>query len=171
MTNTAPGFRFSPAEQPCNLNFTTFGRVYAYHLGDRAPFSRLPEVTFATVDFPLHQRVLNVIKELQAIQAELGQPDTDPRSGLAAPKVGVEDAQKLKATVDQLRLFLWAYLDAWSHGTADPTSRLQKIRMESAADMLRLLHDDFRLKGVPPSPESQRLAERLREMLPLLQSR
>ncbi len=123
------------------------------------------------MDFPLHQRVLNVISELQAIQAELGQPESDPSSGLAAPKIPIEDAQKLKAAVDQLRLFLWAYLDAWTHGAPDPTSRLQKIRMESVADMLRLLHDDFRMTGVPPSPEAQRLGERLRDILPLLQRR
>jgi hypothetical protein len=123
------------------------------------------------VDFPLHQRVLNVVNELQTIQVELGHPEADPANGLAAPKVPLEDAQKLKTAVDQLRLFLWAYLEAWSHGNADPTSRLQKIRMESVADILRLLHDDFRMKGVPPSPEARRLAEQLRAVLPLLQSR
>ncbi len=59
----------------------------------------------------LVQRMRNTIEAMERIQRELGQPATDPQTGLAAPQVPLEAVNQLKCCVDQLRLFLWAYVD------------------------------------------------------------
>ena len=67
-----------------------------------------------------------------------------------------------------MRIFLWAYLDTWAAGSADPRNRLEQIRMESAAEMLRQLRQEFHITGLPPTTEGRRLSDQIRAVTPLL---
>jgi len=107
-------------------------------------------------------RIQNVIEELASIREELSSPATDPKTGIAIAKVSVDALHPLKATIDEFRLFLWAYMDSWTQGHGDATSRLRRIRMDAATDMLRRLSEDFEASGMPDSAESSRLREQVR---------
>jgi hypothetical protein len=116
----------------------------------------------------LVERVQAVLRELAAIRAELGSPTTDPATGLAVPKLSAEHVRDFKHQIDQMRMFLWAYMDTWAVGSTDPKDRLQQIRMESAADLVRQLRQDFRITGVPPTKAGRRLSVQIRAVTPLL---
>jgi hypothetical protein len=116
----------------------------------------------------LVERVQAVLRELAAIRAELGTPVTDPATGLAVPKFSAEHVREFKHEIDQMRMFLWAYMDTWAVGSTDPRNRLEQIRMESAAEMLRQLRQDFCITGVPPNTEGRRLSVQIRAVTPLL---
>lgn len=104
----------------------------------------------------------DVIDRIETIRTDLSRPGSDPATGLAVPKVPHALVTRLKYSVDQLRLFLWAYMDSWAQGASSPESRLQRIRMEAAADILSRLTKDFSTTGVPASREAHQLAEQLR---------
>ncbi len=116
----------------------------------------------------LFERVQAVLRELAAIRAELGTPVTDPATGLAVPKLSAEHGREFKHEIDQMRMFLWACMDTWAAGSTDPRNRLQQIRMESAAEMLRQLRQDFCIIGVPPTTAGRRLSVQIRAVTPLL---
>jgi hypothetical protein len=120
------------------------------------------------MDRQLVERVQAVLRELAAIRAELGTPAADPATGLAVPKLPTQHVHDFKHEIDQMRLFLWAYMDTWAVGSTDPRNRLEQIRMESAAEMLRQLRQDFRITGVPPTTEGRRLSVQVRAVTPLL---
>ena len=120
------------------------------------------------MDSQLVERVQAVLRELAALRAELGSPTTDPATGLAVPKLSAEYMRDFKHEIDQMRMFLWAYLDTRAASSADPRNRLEQIRMESAAEMLQLLRQDFRNTGVPPTTEGRRLSDQIRAVTPLL---
>ncbi|MFI5112247.1 MAG: hypothetical protein ACHP9S_05465 [Terriglobales bacterium] len=120
------------------------------------------------MDRQLVERAQAVLRELAAIRAELGTPTRDPATGLATPKISAEHMRDFKREIDEMRLFLWAYMDTWAAGSSDPRNRLQQIRMESAAEMLLQLRGDFRITGVPPTKEGRRLSEQVRAVTPLL---
>ena len=106
--------------------------------------------------------VTAVIEQLDYIQRQLSSPETDAQSRLAVPKLSLAEVRRLKATVDRIRIFLWAYLDAWSDG--DVNTRLRQIRIESAADMLGLIDQDFRTRGVPQTTQAKRLCQQIQAM-------
>ena len=115
----------------------------------------------------LAQMIDLLLRQIDRVRSELSQPEADPSTGLAVPKVSLDTVNELKRVVDGFRLFLWAYVDARAeHG--DTSSRLQLIRMESAADMLGVLSNDFSSSGVPPTREAARLGEQVRNISPLM---
>jgi len=120
------------------------------------------------MDHQLVERIQAVLRELAALRAELGSPTKDPATGLAVPKLSAEHVRDFRHEIDQMRLFLWAYMDTCAAGSTDPRNRLQQIRMESAAEMLRQLRQDFRITGVPPTTEGRRLSVQVRAVTPLL---
>ena len=120
------------------------------------------------MDSQLVERVQAVLRELAAIRAELGTPTRDPATGLAVPKLSAEHMRDFKHEIDQMRVFLWAYMDTWAVGSTDPRNRLEQIRMESVAEMLRQLRQDFRITGVPPTKEGRQLSDQVRAVTPLL---
>jgi hypothetical protein len=128
----------------------------------------LPGHCTRVMDSQLIERVQAVLWELAAIREELGTPATDPATGLATPKIPSEFVRGFKLEIDQMRLFLWAYMDTWAVGSTDPRNRLEQLRMESAAEMLQHLRQAFRITGVPPTKEGRRLSEQVRAVTPLL---
>ena len=120
------------------------------------------------MDSQLTARVQAVLQELAAIRAELGTQLTDPGTGLAVSKIPAEYVCSIKQEIDQMRLFLWAYMDTWEVGSADLRNRLRQIRMETTAEMLQQLRKDFSITGVPPNQEGRRLAAQIRALTPLL---
>lgn len=117
---------------------------------------------------PLPERIAQLLHEMEVVKAELSEPAADPTTGLAVPKISIGVVNQLKYSVDQLRLFLWAYQDTWAHGAVNPDLRLQQIRTEAAADILKMLGKDFSNKGVPATPEVAHLREQLRTIGALL---
>jgi hypothetical protein len=120
------------------------------------------------MDSQLVERVQAMLRELAAIRAELGTPAIDPATGLAVAKLSAKHASDFKREIDQMRIFLWAYMDTWEVGSTDPRNRLEQIRMESAAEMLRQLRQDFNITGVPPTTEGRRLSVQVHAVTPLL---
>ena len=120
------------------------------------------------MDSQLVERVQAVLREVAAIRAELGTPTIDPATGLAVAKLSADHVRDFKREIDQMRIFLWAYMDTWEVGSTDPRNRLEQIRMESAAEMLRQLRQEFRITGVPPTTEGRRLSVQVRAVTPLL---
>lgn len=120
------------------------------------------------MDSQFVERIQAVLRELAAIRAELSSPATDPATGMAVSKIPAEYARGFKLEIDQMRHFLWAYMDTWAVGSTDPRNRLQQFRMESAAEMLQKLRQDFRITGVPPTKEGRRLSDQVRALTPLL---
>lgn len=115
------------------------------------------------MDAEVNARVVYLIRELRTLQDELSNPVADENTGLAVPKLSLETTQELKAVVDGLRPFLWAYLDRWS-GNVSAQRKLQLIRIDAAADMLHHLHEDFRTSGIPKTPQTQRLCRQIAAM-------
>ena len=74
----------------------------------------------------LSQRIESIIESIEFVRAELSYPAADPITGLAIPKVTVATVRRMKYSVDQFRLFLWAYLDTWAQGGSDPAVRMQR---------------------------------------------
>ncbi len=118
------------------------------------------------MDTDLNVRVARLIEELRNLQDELSRPTSDQQTGLASARLPLGVARELKAMVDGLRLFLWAYLDTWFGGT-DVQDKLQQIRIDAAADMLRLLDQSFHQGGVPKTPQAQRLCQQILNMADL----
>lgn len=115
----------------------------------------------------LAQMIDLLLRQIDRVRSELSEPDADPSTGLAVPKVSLETVAELKRVVDGFRLFLWAYVDARAE-RGDTSSRLQMIRIESVAEMLGQLSSDFRTDGVPPTREAARLGEQVRNMTSLM---
>ena len=120
------------------------------------------------MDSQFVERIQAMLRELAAIRAELSSPATDPATGMAVSKIPAEYVRCFKLEIDQMRLFLWAYMDTWAVGSTDPRNRLEQIRMESVAEMLQQLRQDFRITGVPPTKEGRRLSDQVRAVTPLL---
>lgn len=116
----------------------------------------------------LSEQIELVIREIDSIRAELSRPKQDPVTGLAVPKVPARTVQQLKNSVDQFRLFLWAYLDTWAAGGSDPQLRMRDIRIVCAADLLGKLAGDLQTGGTLPAPEARRLREQLHTVESLL---
>ena len=109
-----------------------------------------------------------VIEAIELIRTELSHPKQDPITGLAVPKVPVQTVQQLKNSIDQFRLFLWAYLDTWASGGNDPLLRMRDIRIDCATDLLGRLAGDLQNGGIPPTSQTRRLREQLQIVQVLL---
>lgn len=103
-----------------------------------------------------------LVASLRSMQQELSEPATDPATGMPVSKLPLEQVRQLKLVVDELRLFLWAYLDTWSQGRGESADALQRIRIGAVTDMLHALESGFRNCGLPNIPELEILSERVR---------
>ncbi len=120
------------------------------------------------MESPLLHRVQAITEQLASLRQELGHPAADPQTGLAVPKLSPEEVRGLKLEVDHMRMFLWAYMDSWSILGDDTQQRLQRMRINTATDMLRQLQDDFSRVGVPASAEANLLAQQLHALTPMM---
>lgn len=116
----------------------------------------------------LSQLLESVIQQIGLIHDELSRPAVDSKTGLAIPKAPLETVRRLKNTVDQFRLFLWAYVDSHEGEAGDPAARLRHLRIERAADILGQLSSDFRHAGVPNTEDAARLREQIRTIEPMM---
>lgn len=120
------------------------------------------------VSADLIERIHSLTEELRLVREAISEPAKDELTGLAKKKVPLDIARGLKDSVDEFRLFLWAYLDVWDGDREGAKARLQKIRMQGAAEMLTLLADELRSARAPGSLESERLRQQVETILPLL---
>jgi hypothetical protein len=104
---------------------------------------------------------LRLEQEIQSFQQELNSPMEGAVPAMG--KLAVGDAQRLKRTIDDFRLFLWAYSEAWAGKRSDTAAALQRIRLQATADMLNLLRGDFAGKTLPDTPEAQAIRRALRD--------
>ena len=112
-------------------------------------------------------RVHAIMDELRSLRKEMSQPGVDAFTGLATHKLPLDEGRQLKNVVDDFRMFLWAYLDTWDTRGDNPKARLQKIRMQSAADLLSFLAEDFRSSSLPVSGEREALRKSIDAVVPL----
>jgi hypothetical protein len=108
-----------------------------------------------------------LLADIATLQGELGVPAASAQSGLAVPRISIEEARRLKAAVDMFRMFLWAYLDSWE-SKQDVQAKLRNIRMDCVSDMIAVLHRDFREHGVPANPSAERIWLEVGRMAELL---
>jgi hypothetical protein len=103
------------------------------------------------------QRIRDVIAELQEIQLIL---DTErPTDEALADTAAVVE---LKNYLDNLRHFVWAYLEAQSQeGLGDIESTLQNYRMKRVTEMLRVLRTQIEDIDPGSSPEAPSFFEEL----------
>ena len=110
----------------------------------------------------LKQRLAKLTEDLRAIQTELEHP-TAP-GGVAIPTAPDEVLLELKAAVDRMRLYLWAYFDSrgTKHKPLDTT--LQVLRVQRTAEMLHVLRTSLELAGLPNVPSVRDLLSEIRAM-------
>ncbi len=71
--------------------------------------------------------------------------------------VGFEEITAFKGAIDDMRHFLWAYIEGLSKGDY----ALQTFRMQRATEMLRALRNDMETSPMPPAPETHTFFEAL----------
>jgi molecular chaperone GrpE (heat shock protein) len=106
-------------------------------------------------------RIRRVTEDLQALQAEL---DEATRKASAQRHAAVDELVEgdllddLKNAVDNVRHFLWSYIEATTENPADLRSAMQGYRMQRVTEMLRLL------KAEPQLAQSQQAHSFLEEL-------
>ncbi len=102
---------------------------------------------------PLAERVRRITREWQALQAELA-----AASRPALPDPDLQLVRDFKKTVDDIRTFLWSYLQSTDRHS-DLGETLQATRMQRTAEMLRELAQDAQARPAGPEPEMQSFFE------------
>jgi len=85
-----------------------------------------------------------VTEDLRLLQQELDRIAHGPaaeRSEVIDELVDGDLMNDLKSTVDNMRHFLWSYIEATSQSEADLKSALQGYRMQRVTEMLRILRE------------------------------
>ena len=114
----------------------------------------------AVTDIQTEKWASDLETQIQSLQQHLQSPAES--GGTAAPKLALTEALRLKRVVDNFRLFLWAYNEAWSSNRTDTKAVLQRIRLQAVADMMNLLHPELAGKGLPDSTEGRAVRQALR---------
>ncbi len=117
---------------------------------------------------PAALRIQHLTAEIQSIQNELqnaidrGIPET-PDGPLLDEVLNYQLIQELKRAVDQMRMFLWAYIEVAARRRGrDVNYELQAFRLQRIADILRAI-DSEHPKQV--SPIRQGFVERVTELI------
>lgn len=89
----------------------------------------------------IHIRVLRVTEELRAIQRELNcaamEAPGDPELMEALSQLPeMESLQVLKSAVDQMRHFLWFYMQVMTNESAEGDKLRQSIRQKASEDVV-----------------------------------
>jgi hypothetical protein len=89
--------------------------------------------------------IRNLTGELHLVQREL---EEAAKGGASSVHIGLLDEEEtitlladFKVTVDNMRRFLWAYLEAISVHDQSMTEALQTARLMRVTELLRVLHD------------------------------
>lgn len=90
-------------------------------------------------------RIRRVTEDLRVVQDELNEAAHQAqaqRDKVLDELVGGELLNDLKSAVDNVRHFLWAYIEATTQNPEDLKSAIQGYRMQRVTEMLRVLRDD-----------------------------
>ena len=116
------------------------------------------------------QRIQHITKEIKTLQESLDQIRTSERleeekHRLVGECLSPEMIVDLKSSVDNLRLFLWDYLEASARHPSGLTSdyALQAYRMRRATEMLEMLNRST-LRSGEPLPEVCSFFERIQNV-------
>jgi hypothetical protein len=95
---------------------------------------------------PIMARIKRVTQELQSIENDLQRL---PRDANAAARLGIIDETEsvallgaFKVAVDNMRRFLWAYIEATSGSNVSMNEALQTARLVRVTELLRVLHEN-----------------------------
>jgi hypothetical protein len=117
------------------------------------------------------KRIQRATEELNQLQAELGrrvmdfEKYTDQTTFLEEPG-SLELLSALKATVDEMRRFLWFYIDRMAKQTgADANLAIQSYRIRRATEMLRTLTDQSSATRLQNLPGGQSFLEQVTAMV------
>jgi hypothetical protein len=92
----------------------------------------------------IRERVRRVTEDLRVLQKELDRVAhgaSGERSAVIDELVDGELMNDLKGVVDNMRHFLWSYIEATSTSPQDLKSALQGYRMQRVTEMLRILRE------------------------------
>ena len=105
-------------------------------------------------------RIRRVTEDLQALQVELDEAtrkaETAQRHAVVDELVEGDLLDDLKNAVDNVRHFLWSYIEATTENPADLRSAMQGYRMQRVTEMLRLLKDEPQLAKTQQAHSSSR---------------
>ncbi|MDP9267807.1 MAG: hypothetical protein M3P27_05710 [Acidobacteriota bacterium] len=90
-------------------------------------------------------RILRVTEDLQVLQTELDEATrkaSTQRQAVVDELVEGDLLDDLKHAVDNVRHFLWAYIEATSENPADLRTTMQGYRMQRVTEMLRMLKEE-----------------------------
>lgn len=114
----------------------------------------------------LEHRVKGAIQELSEIQHAV--ETADAGATVTLPKLSDESLHKLKATVDRLRLSLWAYMESRSEPAhSDREGRIQAFRVERATEMLVALRTQMSKAGLGDETHARNLVHEIRTLAEL----
>lgn len=111
----------------------------------------------------LSRRIHRITEELRLLQEELRHaslPDPTRRepAQMLQDLRSLESVNHLRSSVDHMRTFLWAYVEAATQrfgGSVD--SALQTARVRRTTEMLRVLREQFSAPESVPMPEARSL--------------
>ncbi len=108
----------------------------------------------------LATRIRRIAGELEAVQEQLNDAALHPQtSQLALP---FEDIRDFKLAVDNMRNFLWSYLEAGA--MPDWESTVQTFRMQRATDMLRSVRTQLEQHLDAGAPETHSFFEEINSL-------
>jgi hypothetical protein len=93
--------------------------------------------------------VRRVTKDLEMLQQRLddaARKASAQRSAVVDELVEGDMLHDLKNVVDNMRHFLWSYIEATTQNPADLKSAMQSYRMQRVTEMLRMLREEPELK-------------------------
>jgi hypothetical protein len=95
---------------------------------------------------PIMTRIKRVTEELHSIERDLQRLSKDTN---AAQHIGIIDESEsvallgsFKVAVDNMRRFLWAYIEATSGSNLSMNEALQTARLVRVTELLRVLHEN-----------------------------
>ncbi|HSE48674.1 MAG TPA: hypothetical protein VLA96_05650 [Terriglobales bacterium] len=95
---------------------------------------------------PIMTRIKRVTEELHSIERDLQRLSQDTN---AAQHIGIIDESEsvallgsFKVAVDNMRRFLWAYIEATSGSNVSMNEALQTARLVRVTELLRVLHEN-----------------------------
>ena len=110
-------------------------------------------------------RIRRITEDLKAIQVELHKitffDATPEQMAIVDDLLGAGLLADLKDAVDQIRQYLWAYVEASANSGRDLTTAIQGLRLQRVTEMLRVLREDMNDPSLIAVPGSRSFFEEI----------
>ncbi len=110
-------------------------------------------------------RIRRITEDLKAVQAELHKitffDATPEQMAIVDELLGAGLLGDFKNAVDQIRQYLWAYVEASAASGRDLTTAIQGLRLQRVTEMLRVLREDMDDPSLAAVPGSRSFFEEI----------